>query len=326
MSASPTVTQKITRFTADVAKFQSATHEIGASIPANADRNSDDVRNRVLPLYEAGTQLAIEGADLAKVVTKADLKLLPPEAKQAYRDAQAAAANTARTVAQETLVGLHRHVGSTASQVHPSSAASKQVWDAATKGQDLLNVRVYGTINKPDAAIVADKLENVPPRVTKIVDALGKRHVLYSGKPTDVWGYHHLRGKKYGDDRTFDQLPGFAWKNGFLADPSRELPGKQNLHSEKSLVLHEFGHIVDSALAAPKDPAVSLAPEWNAGPQVEAKARPALNPYYKDQPWEWFAEAFMRYNRTPQSHASLARWYPKTYAQIKPLIGKPNFK
>lgn len=322
----PSMPKRIVDFTAGVTAFNAQAREVGAAIPKDADRNSNAVRDQVLPLYATGANIAKLGADLATAVTDADLNQLPKEARAAYRDALTAATNNARTVAQETRVGLHRHQETTASAAESHSAQSKAVWDAARQGKDLPNMRIYGTIKPDDAAFVIDRLDNVPARIIATTDALGKRHVQFSGKPTDVWGFHTLRGKKYGDDRTFDQLPGFAWKKGYLADPSRELPGPIGGHGEKSLTLHEYGHIVDSAIAAPKDIAVSLTQSWNEGPQVEAKSRSALKPYFKNQPWEWFAESFMRYTRTPQTHASLARWYPKTFAALKPILGPAQFR
>lgn len=234
--------------------------------------------------------------------------------------------NAARTAAQVLGTAPERHAEVTASTTDARSANSADTWRAATKGRDLPNVRIVGSIPPPAARLVADRLANLPERVVRQLDAQGIRNTLFSGVLTDVHGYRRFRDihpPGWSAGRTFADVPGVADKGGFAANPNRERKGSG--HATDSLVLHELGHVVDSALARPQDWNASSSDSWLRGPQREVVRRGAVGEYFTQNPTEWYAESMMRYMRTPQSHAALARWYPETFAFLSATLGAPRF-
>jgi hypothetical protein len=237
------------------------------------------------------------------------------------------AANAARTAAQLLGTGPVHRAEVTASRTDPRSERSAATWLDATRGHDLPNVRIVGSIPQPAANRVADLLENLPEQVVAQLDAQGLRSTLFSGRLTDVHGFRQLRGvqpRGWPDGSTWDQVPGVATTRGLAANPNRDRFGAG--HGTKSLVLHEIGHVIDGAMARPGEGRLSQAQRWLRGPMREARARAdVLGTYVTRHPEEWFAEATLRYVRTPQTHASLARWYPDTFRFLGRTLGDPRF-
>jgi Pro-Pro endopeptidase len=245
---------------------------------------------------------------------------------RAARRTVTSAANAARTAAQLLGTGPVRRAEVTASRTDPRSERSASTWLDATRGRDLPNVRVVGSIPPPAARLVARRFASVPERVVQQLDAQGLRSTLFSGRLTDVHGFRSLRGvqpRGWPAGSTWDQVPGVGTSAGMAANPSRDRRGFG--HGTESLSLHELGHVVDIAMARPDELRISSGDRWRRGPWREARASEALGDYVTRHAEEWYAEAFVRYVRSPQTHASLARWYPDTFRFLSRELGPPRF-
>lgn len=235
--------------------------------------------------------------------------------------------NAARTAAQLLGTGPVNRDEVTVSTTDPRSARSAATWLAAAAGSDLPNVRIVGSIPPPAARLVADRLENVPELAVRQLDAQGRRSTLFSGSLTDVHGFRRLRGvqpRGWPEGSTWDQVPGVGTASGMASNPNRERKGSG--HGEDSLSLHELGHVIDIAMARPDEWSTSTSDRWKRGPWREMRRVGAQSDYFTKHPEEWYAEAVMKYSRTPQTHASLARWYPDTYRFLETQLGEPRFE
>ena len=288
--------------------------ELDGPLPPTRDR---ETLARVMPLYAAADRLRHRARSLER--TGAD------QALEGVRDLLDMGINAARTVTQRTLVGREGHAETTVS-VARGSERSAGLWDRVRRGHDLPDARIVGRIAPPALALVADRLENAPQGAIDVVDALGARAALFGGKLTDVYGYRYLRGQQprgWPAGKTWDIVPGAGGDTGFAANPNRELTGRG--HSSTSLVLHEYGHTIDHSMARPIEAALSDGERFRRGAWREMRRREAPSNYVKAYPSEWFAEAFARYTKSPQSTASLARWYPQTYSFLRRELGAPQF-
>ncbi|MBC7644864.1 MAG: hypothetical protein H7123_07040 [Thermoleophilia bacterium] len=295
-------------------------------LPADPSR-TPGVDKLVDPLYARAVKLASRSMSIAEQLHRTDLL----ERNTAHADRPVAAVlipawNAARSVAAATLVGQHDHAEITTSVLSSKSPHSTDIWQQALHGHDLPNVRIQGSIPPPAANLVSDRLENVPQQVIDQTDRVGDRTVLFSGKLTDVHGYMHLRGvhpRGWPEGATWDQVPGAGGDHGSAANASRELTGRG--HGSTSLALHEYGHVVDRAIASPRWLSVSQSDSWLKGPQAEVRNRPSARTYLTHYPEEWFAESFARYSKSSQSAAALAHWYPETYRFMRAHAGKQQF-
>jgi hypothetical protein len=285
---------------------------------------SPDTTANARELYVDATALAARAASIRDVNTGWDE--LSPQQRGSAHALLRTAQNAARTVSQFTGVGFESHAPITVSSVAPRSQLSADRWDRATGGNDLPNVRIVGSLTPPNINLVADRLENVPQRAIRDLDTQGRRSTLFSGRLTDVHGFKFLRGvqpRGWPVGATWDRVPGVGTAKGMASNVNREQRGRG--HGEDSLSLHELGHVIDIASARPNETRVSTASRWRRGPQVEARARESLSNYFRAYPEEWYAEAVMRYSRSPQTHASLARWYPETYELLREDLGPAQF-
>jgi hypothetical protein len=317
----PALPTRLAALERDVQAFHARLHAVVASAPAEGLTPGSPQVQRA---FSTAAHLAGRGASIAQARSGWD-QLDEPLLDRA-RPLLISAMNAARTAAQLLGTGPLDRAEATASTTDPRSARSASTWLAATQGRDLPNVRIVGSIPPPAANLVADRLENTPGRVVKQLDAQGRRATLFSGSLTDVHGFRHLRGVRprgWPEGSTWDAVPGAGGPKGLATNPSRELPGRG--HGSSSLALHELGHVVDWTMARPTESRVTDGDRWRRGPQREARAAAALSSYLTDHPEEWYAESFARYTRSPQSHASLARWYPETYRFLERTLGEPRF-
>jgi len=319
------IAARMARLERDVAAFHARVNKVGAALPPEPPRDPTTLA-RVHPLYEAAERLRLRAEDIAQDMGVPDFFNEP--VVQARRGAALvldSAHLAARTVTQVTRVGLEGHAPTTVS-VTPGSAASAQRWEQARAGRDIPDVRIVGSVPQPAANLLADRLENVPGGVVQLTDRLGIRGALFSGKLTDVWGYRRLRGEHprgWPDGATWDTVPGAGGTSGYAANPNRELTGRG--HSSSSLALHEYAHAVDHATARPGWRRASVERPWRDGPWRELRRRTEVSAYLRNHAEEWYAEAFARYTRSPQSQAALARWYPETWRYFRSRMGEQQF-
>lgn len=230
-----------------------------------------------------------------------------------------------RTVTQRTGYASHEHAPVTIAGNVPGSDQSAAVWSAGRGAALLPNVRIQGAIADDAVRHVQERLSHVPPTAIALTNQLGARSTLFAGVLTDVYRYRSLRGvhpRGWPAGATWDQVPGAGSGAGAAVNPEREERGMG--HGSTSLSLHEFGHVVDHAIASPRWRVASASPSFQEA-WKEMRDRRAPTAYLRDHPEEWFAESFARYTKTPQSAAALARWYPATYSWLRRHIGSQSF-
>lgn len=321
----PPIPVRLAALERDLAAFHGRIDRVAAKLPQTPTRDPE-VLARVRPLYEAADLLRARAQDIARDAGRADFFADPVvQAERGMALVLDGAYLADRTVTQRTRIGRESHAEHTTS-VTPGSDAAAVRWDAARDGRDLPNVRLVGNVTQPALNLVADRLENVPQSVIELTDRLGTRGALFTGSLTSVWGYRSLRGKQppgWSAGKTWDMVPGAAYERRYAGNPGREQQGRG--HGSTSLVLHEYAHTVDFATARPGYRRASHDRAWKDGPWRELRRRESAKPYFRNSPQEWYAEAFARYTRSPQSQAALARWYPETWEYFRSRLGTQQF-
>lgn len=331
----PSIDVRLAALNRDTARLEQRAKQVAAALPA-IPNGAAPVRTReavqqVAPLFEQSAQLGARAVSIVRQIERgathglADGSAGLVDARLGAQTVITRALYSGRTITQLTGLGVHDHAEVAVSRV-PGSPSSKPRWEQSRGGQDLPNVRLNGSISPVAANLVTDRLENVPARVVTQTDAQGARAIMFSGNLTDVWGYRSLKGvqpRGWPEGSTWDIVPGAGSPEGFAANPGREQTGRG--HGSTSLALHEYGHVVDHAMASHSASRITSEQAWMRGPQREVRSRASATDYVTKYPEEWFAESFARYTKSRESQAALARWYPKTWEFLRERLGEQRF-
>lgn len=317
------VTQRLAVLQRDLSTFEQRVERVASDLP---DAPSG-VPAAVNSLYDAADKLRDRSMSIARQMGRPQFFDQPlQDADRAVALILDAAHSAHRLVATKTGMGSVTHAAVTVSSREVGSAETAAQWVRYVGDADLPNVRLHGASASVDLQRVIDRLENVPQAAIEATDRLGARTTLFSGKLTDVHGYRSLRGRHprgWPPGATWDSVPGAGGERGAAVRVASEERGSG--HGSTSLVLHEYGHVVDHAFAPWNMRSASSTTEFLDGPWRQMRTRSAPTPYLREHPEEWFAEAFARYTKSPQSAASLARWYPETWAWFGQHLGVQQF-
>ncbi len=318
------VSDRITILQRDLSAFERRVARVVDDAP---ERTPSEAGSRVQPLFATAAQLRERAVSIAGQMGRPDFFDQPlRDADRGTAMVLDAAYNAGRYVAMQTGVGATAHAALTVAGSVAGSEGAAAVWTQLAGSNNLPNVRMHGASNAPDLQRVIDRIAHVPRAAIEATDRLGTRVTLFDGKLTDVHGYRSLRGRHprgWPPGATWDSVPGAGGERGAAVRVSSEERGHD--HGSTSLVLHEYGHVIDHAFASWTERSASSSAAFRNGPWQQMRSRLAPTSYLRDHPEEWFAESFARYTKSPHSAAALKRWYPSTWTWFREHLGEQQF-
>jgi hypothetical protein len=179
------------------------------------------------------------------------------------------------------------------------------------------HIIVLPTENYHDQEVVnmIERISHIHPNILKKVVENNIRLKLFTGSLTDQPGFTHLKGvKPRGYVRfTWDDVPGAGGSKLALAKIGHSVKGKG--HGSINLELHELAHSIDKHVFHSLRNETEFRSIW----QEEAPLMFQGQPYFIENPEEYFAEAFAMYYLGYYTRSELFTSAPKTYHYIEQL-------
>jgi Pro-Pro endopeptidase len=172
-----------------------------------------------------------------------------------------------------------------------------------------------GSFQRNDAMQMIGNISKIHPAILEKVVEKNLKLKLFTGSLTDQPGFTHLKGvKPRGYVRyTWDDVPGAGGTKVALAKIGHSAKGKG--HGSINLELHEIAHTIDRHVFDSIRNKSDFIEIWEA----EASILFPGQPYFLDNPEEYFAETFAMYYLSFFTRAELYIHSPRTYEYIQKL-------